>query len=60
MVNKVRPDDNLLDAVTEGLDAASVPKPLEGVGIEIRSDRHKMAPELDNKAQSAGDKFEDE
>ena len=59
-VNKLGTDDNLSDALTKGLDAAAILKHLEGVGVEIRTDRHTLAPELDNKVQGAEEKFEDE
>ena len=60
VVNKVGTDDNLSDAFTKGLDAASVQRHPKGVGIQVRSDRHRMAPELDIIAQGADDKCEDE
>ena len=59
-VNKVGTEDNLSDALTKGLDATGIQKHLEGVGIEVRSDRHAIAPELDSKEQGAEDKFVDE
>ena len=59
-MNKVGADDNLSDALTKGVDAAAINRHHERVGIEIRTDRHKIAPELDSKAQGAEDKFEDE
>ena len=43
-------DDIVADALTEGVDAAAIPKHLVGVGIELGSDRHRIAPVLDEKA----------
>ena len=59
-VNKVGTDDDLSDALTKGLNATSIHRHLEGVGIETRTDRQDMAPELDSKVQIAGHEFEDE
>ena len=58
-VNKVGTDDNLSDALTKGVDSAAIQKHLQGVGIEIRRDRHSIAPALAS-AQGAEEKFEDE
>ena len=58
VVNKVGADDNLFDALKKGLDAVAIH--LEGVGIEIRNDRHRIAPELNTQVQGAEDRFEDE
>ena len=46
-VRKVGTDDNLADALTKCVDASAVASHVRGVGIELRSDRHAIAPELD-------------
>ena len=38
---------NLADALTKGVDAAIIAKHLSGVGVVIRTDRHHMAPKVD-------------
>ena len=53
VLHKVGTDDNLADALTKGVDAASILQHLEGVGIELRSGRHLIAPELENEDNGA-------
>ena len=53
-------DVNLADASTEGLGVMAIQKHLPGVGMEIRTNRHKIAPELDLKTAGSENKFEDE
>ena len=57
--NKVGTDDNLADALTKGVDANSIAKHVEGVSIELRQDRHALAPALEVNA-SAEMKLQDE
>ena len=59
-INKVGTDDNLADALTKGVDAAAIEKHLEGVRVEIRCDRHRLAPELEKAEAGAEIKLHDE
>ena len=45
--NKVGTDDNLADALTKGVDAYAIQRHLEGVRVELRCDRHQLAPVID-------------
>ena len=40
--------------------AVAIQERVEGVGIEIRTERHSIASEIGNKKQGAEEKFEDE
>ena len=60
VINKVGTDDNLADALTKGVDAAAIQKHLEGVRVELRCDRHHIAPELEAKSAGAEYRLEDE
>jgi len=60
VLEKVSTDDNLADALTKGVDASAIQYHLEGVMIEIRHDRHPLAPELDKEGGGAEDKLHDE
>ena len=60
VLNKVGTDDNLADALTKGVDAAAIAYHLEGVRVELRRDRHRLAPELEAKSAGAEHKLEDE
>ena len=46
-ITKVDTSCNLADALTKGVDAAIIAKHLSGVGVIIRSDRHHLAPKVD-------------
>ena len=46
-LNKVGTEENLADALTKGVDAATIATHVEGVGMELRSDRHRLAPSLE-------------
>ena len=59
-LEKVSTDDNLADALTKGVDAAAIQYHLEGVGIEVRQDRHALAPELEKVVGGAEFKLHDE
>ena len=59
-LEKVGTDENLADALTKGVDAEAIRKHLEGVGIELRSDRHRLAPVLDDKEAKVEMKMADE
>ena len=50
---------NLADAYSKGVDATAVQTNIAGVGIELRSDRHRMAPAVDTKSE-ANMKIDDE
>ena len=58
-MKKVGADENLADALTKGVDASAIQYHLEGVGIELREDRHSLAPALEEKA-GVNVKLEDE
>ena len=59
VVNKGGTDESLSDALTKGVDAVAIQKHLEGAAIEIRHNRHAIAPEPDSKAQGPENRFED-
>ena len=59
VLNKVGTEDNLADALTKGVDAESIRKHCEGVGLELRVDRHHLAPQLDGKSGGAELKLDD-
>ena len=44
IVDKVNSNENLADALTKGVDSETLQYHIKGVGAEIRSDRHRMAP----------------
>ena len=60
IINKVGTDDNLADALTKGVDAAAIQAHLEGVRVELRCDRHQLAPTLEAKSAGAEYRLEDE
>ena len=45
-LQKVGTNENLADALTKGVDSATIQYHNEGVGVEIRIDRHRLAPAL--------------
>ena len=51
-IEKVWSEDNLADALTKGVDAQSIAMHLGGVNVEIRNDRHPMAPSIDVEEKS--------
>ena len=59
VLRKVGTDANLADALTKGVDAESIRYGCEGVGLELRDDRHSLAPELDGKSGGAEMKLDD-
>ena len=59
VLEKVGTNENLADALTKGVDAAAIQLHLKGVGIEVRDDRHRLAPVLD-KEINVEDKMSDE
>ena len=70
IVEKVSTDENLADALTKPLTSDGIIKHVEGLGYEMRQDRHRLAPEVtaeefetddddyenDEKEEGAGDK----
>ena len=46
-LNKVGTDENLADALTKGGDASVISTHVAGVGMELRGDRHRLAPSLE-------------
>ena len=59
-LEKVGTDENLADALTKGVDAAAIQLHLKGVGIEVRGDRHRLAPVLDKEEINVENKMSDE
>jgi len=59
VLSKVGTDENLADALTKGVDHAAIHKHNLGVGVELRADRHSLAPAL-AKEESADLKLEGE
>ena len=59
VLNKVGTDDNLADALIKGVDAAAIQRHLEGVRVELRCDRHQLAPALED-ARGVDMKLDDE
>ena len=51
-IRKVGTDDNPANALTKGVDAAAVQKHIAAGGIELRSDRHRIAPTLGINAET--------
>ena len=43
-VAKVPTEDNLADALTKGVESETLKFHVHGVGAEIRTDRHEIAP----------------
>ena len=52
VLNKVGTDDNLAAALTKCVDASSIAEHAAGVMMELRGDRHKVAPTLENDASA--------
>ena len=52
-------DKKLADALTNGVEAECIRCHCDGVGLELRGDRHSMAPELDGKTGGAEMKPDD-
>ena len=59
-LEKVGTDENLADALTKGVDAATIQYHLRGVGIEVRDDRHRLAPVLDKDEKNVEEKISGE
>jgi hypothetical protein len=59
VLQKVGTDDNLADALTKGVDAVAIQRHVEGVSIELREDRHHLAPALEGQ-EEAEMKLDDE
>ena len=51
-VCKVGTDENLADALTKGVDSATIAYHVNGVGIELRGDRRGIAPALEGSASA--------
>ena len=49
-VQKAGTDENLADALTKGVDSAAIAIHVAGVGVELRDERHTMAPALEDSA----------
>ena len=60
ILNKVGTDENLADALTKGVDAAAILYHCNGIAMELRGDRHRMAPALADDEKSAEMKMNDE
>ena len=59
-LEKVGTDENLADALTKGVDAAAIQHHLRGVGIEVRDDRHRLAPVRDKDEKNVEEKISGE
>ena len=59
IITKVDTSCNLADALTKGVDASIISKHLAGVGMIIRTDRHRLAPKVDEDPVSLGQEEED-
>ena len=46
-LNKVGTEENLADALTKGVDAATIATHVKGVSMELREDRPRLAPSLE-------------
>ena len=46
IVEKVKTDENLADAMTKPLTNEGIIKHVQGLGYEMRQDRHRLAPEV--------------
>ena len=52
VLNKVSTDDNLADALTKGVDASAIAHHVNGTGLQLRQDRHGLAPVLEGDAKA--------
>ena len=59
IITKVDTNCNLADALTKGVDASILSKHLVGVGMVIKTDRHHLAPKVDED-QVVSDEMKDE
>ena len=59
VLRKIGTDENLAGALTKGVDAERIRYQCQGVGLEPRSDRHSLAPELYGKSGGAEMKLDD-
>ena len=50
-LNKVGTEENLADALTKGVDATTIATHVKGVSMELREDRHRLAPSLEESTQ---------
>ena len=44
---KVKSEENMADALTKAVDSNRIKSHVEGIGAEVRRDRHPLAPKLD-------------
>ena len=51
-ITKVKSEENLADALTKGVSSQEMQWHLEGMGIELRRDRHKDAPSVASESAS--------
>ena len=58
-ITKVDTSCNFADALTKGVDAAIIAKHLSAVGVVIRTDRHHLAPKVDEQSVSVEGEDED-
>ena len=59
IITKVDTNCNLADALTKGVDANILSNDLAGVGVIIRTDRHRLAPKVDEDQISEGQEEEE-
>ena len=46
IIEKVPAEGNLVDALTKPVKAETIRKHIEGIGAEVRNDRHRLAPKV--------------
>ena len=52
VLKKVGSDDNLAHAFTKGVDASSIARRVAVLMVELRGDRRRLTPALDNDASA--------
>ncbi len=57
IIEKVPTEENLADALTKPVKAETIRKHIEGIGAEVRTDKHRLAPKA---AQSDSLNYESE
>ena len=59
IVEKVGTDDNLADALTKPLTSQGILKHVEGLRYEMRQDRHRLAPQVEDEGGRLDDDDDD-
>ena len=47
-VEKVPTEENLADVLTKGVESETLKYHVQGIGAEIRRDRHEIAPKMED------------